>query len=277
MSENDENAESSDHERVLRAIERHVRENHQVCGVGDVEAATGLSRGRCEDILQHLLGNELESVYGKSWGRGTLRLYIPKYMWDSVLRSEKKPEWVDSEYSFEGEVKTQRSIQNHIEQLNEFARFKRLLYGIGTALEEAVAYSLDYLGFEGVEHLGGDDEHDVEFTMDDQKFIVEVGGSSSLIRKDKPKDLVEWMKKASLQEENKDFSLNGILIVNPHNETTPAERGQVLSNPAKKVMQTFHYKMLTTYALFELVHGVYQGDMGKEEARSKLLRGVKNR
>lgn len=261
------------HIKVLKAVENHVREVHQVCSIEDIKQRTGLSLGRCKAVLDHLLSNSLVMVYGKGAGRGKIKLYLPRFMWEEVLRAESKPDWVDEIYSFEEENEILAGIQDKHQELNKFAKFKRLLYGIGTPLEEAVAFSLEYLGFDKVKHLGGEDEHDVEFVVGKIKYIGEVGGSSNFIKKDKPKDLTEWLKKAALREENDVFELKGILFVNPYNETRPSERGRVFSQAAKRLIKVFDYKTFTTPTLFELVRSVHYEKIKKEDARRKLFEG----
>ena len=274
MAEDNEASEVDDHILVLRAVETHVRDTHQLCSIRDIRDITGLSSEKCEEITAHLSGDQLTLVHGKSGGRGVLQLFMPTYMWEDVLRSEKKPEWVDEEYSFDEEREINEMIRDKKEELNKFAQFKRLLYGKDPPLEEAVAYSLRYLGFEAVKHLGGQDEHDVEFVVEDEKIIIEIGGSFSSIRKDKPKDLTEWIEKATLRPENQSFEqLKGMLIVNHFNETEPTQRGDIFSSHAKRLIRVFNYKVLTTLTLFDLVKKVHQNKIEKGEARADVLKG----
>ena len=276
MAEGTKDSEVDDHIRILRAVETHVRDTHQLCSISDIRDITRLSREKCEEITEHLSGGQLTLVHGRGGGRGVLQLFMPTYMWEDVLRSEKKPDWVDEKYSFDEEREIDEMIRDKKEELNKFAQFKRLLYGKDPPLEEAVSYSLRYLGFEEVKHLGGDDEHDVEFVVEDEKFIIEVGGSFSFIRKDKPKDLTEWIEKAALRPENQDFEqLEGMLIVNHFNETEPTKRGDVFSDAAKRLIRVFNYKVFTTFTLFQIVKRVHQGKIDEAQARREVLKGEK--
>lgn len=273
MAKNNTSAKPNDHLRVLRAVEAHVRDTHQLCSIKDIGTITGLSTKKSKKLIEDLLGSQLTVVYGKSKGRGITKLYLPKYMWETILRSEKKPDWVDEEYSFLEEKEMMREIKDKYDELNKFAQFKRLLYGIGTPLEEAVAYSLRYIGFGKVKHMGGEDEHDVEFVVNNKKFIVEVGGSFSRIKKDKPKDLNEWIEKAALKRENENFGLQGMLLVNHFKGTRPNERGQVFTNHARRLIHVFGHIVVPTPSLFELIRDVQEGKTSKEEARRKVLEG----
>lgn len=272
MSRKDGERTSKDiHSRVIDAVERFVTETNQVCSVDDIETITKLSRRKVNQVIDHLIGKDLAVVRGREGGRGIFKLFVPKYMWDNVLRSEIKPDWTDG-YAFKEERKMEETIHDKREELSKLSKFKRLLYGIGVTLEESVAFSLDFLGFSDVRHLGGDDEHDVEFVEGKTKYICEVGGSHGRIKKDKPKDLTEWIHKATSDKCNERFELRGILFVNPHCKIDLKKRQEALTMPAEKLVNSYNFRLIGTPTIFSLVRQVHQGKLRQEEARKRILR-----
>jgi len=268
MNKRDEQIEN-EHKRVLNAIEQHIRDTHTLCSIKDIHEMTGIGYDRCKTLVHHLLGNQLVKVYHHK--RATL--VVPKNMWNHVLRMQGKPDWL-SDSAFKEEVTIMNKIRSQNEMLNKFEKFKTLLYGTSTPLEEAVAFSLDFLGFENVKHLGGADEHDVEFTSGNTKYILEVSGSFEFIRKDKPKDLNEWIEKEALKEENKDRNLKGLLAVNPYRNDKPDQRKDILSKAAKKLIKkVYRFNVLTTVTLFNLVRDMHYNKISQKEARKKVLSG----
>jgi len=187
----------SEMDDVFNVIEDYIHENHKLCSVEEITKLTSLPRKRCNKILKILVNKEkLWVVYE---GKGKPRIYIPRYIFEEILRSQRKPRWL-KEYLFSDEEKLLKELEEIKEKLFHYENLERLLYGTGEPLEEAVEYALKYLGFEKVHRPEGTDTYDVSFEYDGIKHILEVEGTTRQGSKDKVDQLDGWIKKEIVEK-----------------------------------------------------------------------------
>jgi len=86
---------------IYWAIEDHVADNHEFCTIKEIANETGFSRRKCEKIVQELINKDQIDLAYKSRGRGSANIYIPKYMMTELLRTQRKPRWLNSYVSEE--------------------------------------------------------------------------------------------------------------------------------------------------------------------------------
>ena len=90
---------------VYNSIEDYILENHKLCSLNEILKTTSLSRKKCRRILNELVKRgDLVIIYE---GKGKPTIYIPKYMFEEILRKQRKPRWVEN-YTFEGKKEIER-------------------------------------------------------------------------------------------------------------------------------------------------------------------------
>jgi len=154
--------------------------------------------------------------------------------------------------------------------------FERLLYRTDIPLEEAVAFTLNYLDFQNViHHKENRDYADITFDYDKIKVLVEVEGTTKQGDKDKVLQLEGWVK-AEIEKGEKDpAQIQGFFIVNHFRETNPENREDPLTKHAKTFLKHYHFRFLTTYFLFKIVKQVNDGKLDTKNARQILWEGEK--
>ncbi|MGB9960293.1 MAG: hypothetical protein ACPLKQ_07230 [Candidatus Bathyarchaeales archaeon] len=256
-------------ELVYNAIESQILETHKFCTIKDVMEKTGKSRAACEKALANLLSQyRICIVYERV---GVPKIYVPKYMMSEILLAQSKPEWL-RKYQLADKTKIDNKIRELKNQLLQYEMFERLLYATGEPLEEAVYYAFKWLGLKNVQHYKSEkDVHDVDFEIDNTKYIVEIKGKIGLIDKDDVEELMGWVKQEVLKSDEK--KIEGILMINPLRKEDPEERKEALTNHAQKWLKMYRLKVFRTYYLFKLIKDVMEGKISKEKAVEKVIQG----
>ncbi len=258
---------------VYNTIEDIIFETHKFCTITDIMERTKKGRSLCEKALQDLLSqNKLYITYE---GAGLPTIYVPKYMMNEMLLAQRKPEWLN-EYSFKERENIDTKIRRLRNRLQRYEMFERLLYATGEPLEESVYFALKHLGIKKVKHhkKGDKDIQDIDFEINDTKFLVEVKGKTTLANKDDVEELMGWRKQEVLKRDNATAEdVKGILIVNHYRRTDPQERESVLTLHAKKWLKLYQLKVLTTFSLFELIKEVEKDILSKEKAIRSIIQG----
>ncbi|RLA83547.1 MAG: hypothetical protein DRG31_06040 [Deltaproteobacteria bacterium] len=258
-------------ENVYRFIEDYIFENHKLCSTSDIVNALKMPRRKCDKVLKELtLKGKTTIVYG---GRGKPTIYIPTYMFEEVLRIQCKPHWIEK-YAFKEKVRITKKITEMKRKISHYETLERLLYGTGEPLEDAIKYAFEYLEFESVEHPQEKDSYDVSFIYHGKKYIVEIEGTTKQGSKEKVNQLDGWIKK----ELNLGMDPNkivGVFIVNHFRDKDPEERGEPLTEHAKRFLKYHRFLFLTTLFLFNLIIEVSEGSLSKEEARKMVVEGEK--
>lgn len=257
---------------VYDAIEDYIFETHKFCSIKEIQEQVGQSRSVCEKVLQDLLSqNKTYVVYQR---QGVPTIYVPKYMMNEILLTQSKPQWLE-DYRFGERNKIDEKIQELKNELLQFEMFERLLYATGEPLEEAVYFALKWLGIKKVKYnkTGDRDIQDIDFEINNTKFLVEVKGKIKSADKDDVEELNGWRKQEVLKEENEGKTIDGILMINHYRKTDPKERKEILTIPAKKWLKMYQLKVFTTLQLFGLIKDIGQHKLSKEEAITRIIQG----
>jgi len=212
-------------DEVYRSIEEPIFKNHRLCSIDEIMKDTGLSRRRCKKALDELILSEKLTIAYE--GRGKPTLYIPIYMFEEILRAQHKPQWVEN-YSFNEKIKKLREIENARKEIHHYEMIERLLYGTDIPLEEAVAYSLKYLGFKDVQHHRESDSHNISFTYNGINYLLEVEGTTKKGSKDKISQLRGWIEK-EVDRGTDPNKLVDIFVINYFRDRDLEERGEPLT------------------------------------------------
>ncbi|MHA1828346.1 MAG: hypothetical protein ACTSX6_06830 [Candidatus Heimdallarchaeaceae archaeon] len=258
----------NDIDLVYNSLEDCIFETHKLCTLEEISKQSGISKSKCRKILNILLAKDQISIAYKRNNRPTV--YIPKYMYQEILRTQRKPDWVEN-YAFTIKMEKIKEIEATRDEISEYEIIERLLYGTNTPLEEAVAKSLEFLGFK-TEMPEDKSIHDVEVYHNGTKYIVEIEGTSKQGSKNKVDQLSGWMKK-EVDLGNPPEKLIGFFVVNHFRNNDPDERGDPLTKHAKDYLKMYGFKFFTTLFLFDLVKKVMQKSMTKKDAREKIIKG----
>ncbi len=262
---------ASDIVKVKQAIDDHIAESHHLPDVSYIEEITELSRHRCKSALQEMIKRKKITVAYE--GEGNPKIYIPTVLMQEILRKQPKPEWLgDYELSekegFNAELEAVRS------QIHELEFFERLLYATGTPLEEAVAVTLNYLGFDDVIHHTprNSDYADITFHYNGKMYLVEVVGTSRQADKTKVLQLDGWLRAEIDQTGQEPDNLVGLLIVNHYRHQDPKTRNAPITPIAEKFLKHYRFKQITTTSLFEHAKDVRLERRDKNSVQAALLR-----
>jgi len=264
------NLKKEDVELVYNSIEDYILENHKLCSLKDVVNSTNLSDNKCRKILHQLrIDNRIDVAYE---GKGETNIYIPKYMFNEILRLQQKPNWIH-QYNFKTKDEKLKEIEDIRDEVNKFEIIERLLYGTGRPLEESVAYCLDLIGFKDVIHHKNDDIEDISFNFDGKKYLIEVKGKTKQADKRNITQLDSWVRRA-LNSGYKADELEGILVINHDRREDPANRTEPLTDKAKEFLKHYKYKFFTTKFLFDNVKKFINKSLS-EEIKTKIIKGEK--
>jgi len=263
---------SDDEDKIMNSVLEYIFETHRFPSTSEIIKATSFSRKKCLTICDDLVSKK--KLYMVFEGKGRSNVYVPYDMMQELLRTQKKPSWLE-EYSFKDESPLIKKSNKIEENLNTFDMFKRLLYTTDIPLEEAVYFSLKYLEFSDVIHLVDDpDNPDITMNYDGKRVLLEIEGPKGLGKKDKVLQLDGWLKR-ELDAGKRADEIQGIYVINHFRDKNPDEREHALSSHAIEFMKRYQFKLLTTLTLFNVVKEVYEGTLSKEDAREKIWAGDK--
>jgi hypothetical protein len=233
---------------------------------------TKIPKEKCDVIIEQLIRqNQLYSVFGG--GHGYPEVILPYDMMQGVIMTQKKPDWLQGDnHSFKEKVDIESKIKEYSKSLFMYDMFERLQYRTDTPLEEAVAYALNWLGFQNViHHKKNKDYADVTFECEGLKIIVEVEGTTKQGDKPKVLQLEGWVKTEIEKEERDQSMIKGLFVVNHFRETEPEKRGDPLTKHAKDFLKRYQFLFFTTPFLFNIVKQVNEGKLKLEEARKLVM------
>jgi hypothetical protein len=261
-----------EYKKVMGAVRNHIFQTHNFPSVTDVSKLANIPKPRCTDIFNQLIDQkQLYRVFG---GAGLPTVVLPYDMMQVVLRAQAKPEWM-AKYSFEEKNNLDSEIKKLSSRVTEYEMFERLLYTTDIPLQEAVAFALEWLDFQNVEHYKEDaDNPDVTFIYGGVKAVVEIEGTTKAGDKSKAQQLDGWVRREIVQMNRKASELKGFLVVNHFREIEPEKRDDPLTTHAKEFLKLNQSRFFTTYFLFNVVKEV-KGGLSKEKARKKVWEGEK--
>jgi len=200
---------------------------------------------------------------------------------DTRIKSQDSPEWVD-EKSLPGEEEAvsklgdlrerNREIDQRIEQKNkelqEFDRYKALLWGNEDILEQLVPEVFREFGFE----VEGEKPHsrDGMIHLNGKRFVMEITGTTGGISDDKCRQLSTWVDDLELEDQKHDYS--GLLVVNPDRKTRPSERNpdEYLPTHLQNFLEKRDFHVLLTPDLYDLLSKYRSGELEYEDIRDLL-------
>ena len=192
---------------------------------------------------------------------------------------DETPEWTDT-YSVPGEedaVEEVDQIQSEItelerklvdaeEKLEGLRRYKGLLYGNESFLEELIPEVFEKVGFD----VEGEIPHarDGLIELDDHVVILEIHGTTSGIPRSKCQQLDNWV--GNYQYDNPSTSTEGLFVVNPLREEDPSERSGYLSDDVIDYLEMRGHKMILTEDMFRMLFGFMTDQLTHTEIREKF-------
>ncbi len=262
---------SDDFKKVMQVITSHIYEKHKLCDGKWIRKKTGLSDPRVRDVIKILAGQkQLYEIY--SGGEGKPNLYIPYRMMHDILMLQARPEWVTG-YEFPEKKGRIGEIQEKREEIHEYEMLERLLYCTDIPLQEAVAFALSDLGFEGVVHHAEiDDSHDVEFQYEGRLRLIEVKGKGEAADKGDVQQLSGWVDK-KLDEGMKSEEVDGLLAINHYRYDDPSMRKDPVTAKGKEFLKARQFRYFTGVFLFDLVREVRKQQITRDEAQKRLVAG----
>lgn len=255
------------------AIEDYIANNHELCTIKEIMSETDFNRKKCKKILQELISTGQIGLAYRSKGRGSANVYIPKYMKAELLRTQRKPNWLDS-YAFEDKKTLMAKVKDLRTQIDKFEKLEMLLYATGIPLEKAVYYSTTLLEFQDPVHdIKDKNNADISFFHEEKMYLIEVKGKKSQGNKDDVLQLEGWVTKKIEEEQMKSDDIVGILVVNHIRQEDPKDRDEPLTVMAKEFMKRYNFRLVSTPFLYDLMRKVVRKSMTKEEARNVFLGG----
>lgn len=265
------NLNKEDNELVYNSVEDYILEHHKLCSLKDVVNSTNLSESRCRRILNHLrINNKIDVAYE---GKGETSIYIPKYMFNEIIRLQQKPDWLQK-FSFKTKDEKLKEIESLREEVSKYEIIEKLLYGTGKPLEQSVAFSLNLIGFEDVVLHDDEDDRDISFMHEEKHYLLEVQGTTKQGDKKKINQLRGW-KETSVMRGFDIEKTEGIFIVNHDRKIDPDKRKDPLTDHAKKFLKLYHLKYFTTFFLFKIVKNFINNKITQQKAINQILEGEK--
>jgi hypothetical protein len=256
----------------LELIENHILTTGRLCSLNEISETADKPIHSCKRILDGLLQDKRLRICYE--GKGKPTLYIPNDMFEEILIRQSKPAWI-RQYFFDEKVRKLEALENLNKDIHHFEIIESLLYCTGQPLEEAVAHSMNLLGFHNVQHHRNGDMHDVSFEYKEKKYVLEVEGTAKQANKQKVTQLNGWMQK-EVDDGTDPGKLRGILVINHFRKKDPVERREPLTEHAKKYLKLYNFNFFTTFFLFNTIREVIeQKSLSKKDAMNKIVGGEK--
>ena len=258
--------------KVLAAVEDHIFDSHHFPSIRDIRERSGLSDDSCRRIVNDLVSEQVLSIVHQRLKTPTI--YVPSYMLEDILRAQRKPDWL-ANYQLPERAKLGEQLHRAREVITEFDLLERLLYATDEPLEEAVAYGLEFLEFDSVEHITDDkDNPDIRFDYEGSRFVNEVKGKARQANKDDILQVDGWAKKEVEEHGADPTNIVRMMFVNHFRMDDPTTRGDPLTQHAKDMGRLYHVRLNTTFRLYQIVCQVREGSLTKADARKQIAEGT---
>jgi hypothetical protein len=260
------------HKKILAAAEDYIFDLHHFPSIRIIGERSGLSIDRCRRIVDDLVSERVLSIVHQHPGTSTI--YVPSYMLEDVLRAQRKPDWL-AKYQLPERATLDERLRQAREDVSEFDLLERLLYATDTPLEEAVAYGLEFLEFDNVEHITDDkDNPDIRFDYEGNLFVNEIKGKSRQASKHDILQVDGWAKKEVEEHGADPTKVVRMIFVNHFRMNDPVARGDPLTQHAKSMGRLYNVKLNTTFRLYVLVCQVREGNLTKADACAQIAEGI---
>lgn len=262
---------------VEQAIEDHISDTGRLPSTTDIITRTnGVPPGTVRDILDGLVAAKIIVPVYQS--RKNPSIYIPVYMYQAVLRQQKKPPWI-ADYVFPRTRSIKEAIKNQEQELNRLSRVESLLFATGPPLEEATATAFETLELEDLDRCYDDpDSWDFSFRHQDNIYIADVKGKGRWADKPDVGQLNQWLQKyVDTHTEIDPAQVIGLLIINHFKDTPPSERwplnpeNRPLSDAAERYLKVGKLKFITCYDIFGVTKKVIDSQARPSDAREEFF------
>jgi len=256
---------------ILRKVEEELLDHRRLLSIAQISKETNIPLRRCKKLCSQLK-KEQRLAFVFEGRRGLPTIVFPYNRLQDILNQERPPEWIVN-YEFQEERSVADEINKLLKDKDKYDKFKRLLYTSDETLEEAVAFTLEWLGFQNVKHYKEiADSHDIEFEYQGNLAVIEVFSASGGITKDKINQLNNWVDNIIEQGKSPD-KVQGFLIVNHFRGDKPDERGDPLAPNLRRLLKRHRLKFLTTIFLYNIVKDRIENNITDDEARQKVWNG----
>ena len=177
------------------------------------------------------------------------------------------PIWVEQE-KFSQLIELEKQNNKTQEEINYYKQFLPLIFATGEALENAVIFSLRFIGLNANKTEKG-------FTVDvlaetpnqEKKFGLEITGINEAVKKNSRK-LTQVMDFERIKEHDE----KTILLVNTHNTTPIAERAKLenFTQPVIDFLGRHPILMMTSLDLYRMIKDVLDEKISKESIIESL-------
>lgn len=262
-----------DYKKVIEVVKDFIFEKHTFPQVNDIIKITGIQKQRCNDVIDQLVRQK--QLYVAFEGEGLPKIILLYDMMQGVLMTQKKPEWLDKRYAFSERTEISKKIEGLQKEAIRYEQFERLLYTADIPLEEAIAYTLDWLGFQNVIHHKDDPNNpDVTFEYDGVTALLEAEGTTKAGGKDKISQLDGWFQKA-LSQGAITSKLKGFFVVNHFRDVEPSVREDALTSHAKEFLRYYKFTYFETFFLYNITKRVVSKKLSTTDAQKLVWGGEK--
>lgn len=232
--------------------------------VTDIAKEFKMSKPKSRKMLNSLIDDgRLSIVYENP----QIKIYAPKELVAKIVRIQRKPSWVDK-HSLPNKTDFAAKKKEVDDALYEYERFEELLYQQDTPLEDAAAFTFDWLGFE-VRKLPKGAYADFEISIGDFLAAVEASGSYGSCTMTEVRQLIHY----HLDELNKNREIpNLILLFNHYCKEDPDQRKEPFAPNIITAAQDHGITLVTTIQLYRKIERVKSGEL-KEAIVKEIIDG----
>lgn len=262
---------------VEQAIEDHISDTGRFPSTTEIIARVpGVPSRAIRDILERLVAER--SIVPVYQSQKNPSVYLPLYMYEAVLRQQKRPPWATS-YVFPKTQTIKQEIKSQEQELNRLSRIESLLFATGRPLEEATATAFEILELEGLVCCYDDpDSWDFSFRHHENIYIADVKGKGRWADKPDVGQLSQWLQKyVDCHIDADPDQIIGLLIVNHFKDTPPVERwpfkveNRPLSEAAERYLKVGKLRFVPCIDLFEATKKVIDGQAQASAARDQFF------
>lgn len=262
---------------VEQAIEDHISDTGRFPSTTEIIARVpGVPSRAIRGTLERLVAQR--SIVPVYQSQKNPSVYLPSYMYEAVLRQQKRPPWATS-YVFPKTLTIKEAIKSQELELNQLSRIESLLFATGRPLEEATATAFEILKLEDVVSCYQDpDSWDFSFRHHKNIYIADVKGKGRWADKPDVGQLNQWLQKYVDSHTDADpAEVIGLLIINHFKDTPPKERwpcnveNRPLSDAAERYLKVGKLRFVTSYDLFEATKKVVDGQTQSSSARDQFF------
>lgn len=250
---------------VFRFFVDKALEEHKFGSVKDVADKFSVGLPKSREILDSLVREERIVVV---YENPQMRVYAPKEIIEQIVRSIKKPKWVER-YALPNKQQHLTQKETLDKELYEYERFEELLYLKTTLLEEPAVFTFRWLGF-NVKPLPKGAYADFELMKDSFLGAVEVAGGSGGCSMEEIRQLIQYQ----LEELSRNRDVPNLLVLfNHYAEKDIKERGIPFAKNIVEAGRKHGIFLATTHQLYDKIKQVKSKEKTKEVVSKEIMEG----